>query len=241
MGPVAGETWGLGRTLTAYSDAALHADDADAALEAAEGLNDVGGRLMATPEDDPDVQEFRAEGLTYKATGACGVTSVLSRAGDRPSLERALAVVDDTLGLLRKAPRALVERTNIAHTEALAALQLGDVGRVHEAVERGVATATRIKDDYQLKFFGWARRVAALIAAPAGRHPIAAGTAVRALAGRQRSRGGAPGRVLGVAARDGGRHHQHPDDRTLKSCRAPPRRAQRVGHGARGRGRAHKR
>ena len=163
VGPLAGETWGLGRILTAYSDAAKHHDDADATLEAAAGLTDMSDRLMATPEGDPDTARFQAEGLKYRATATCSVASVLSTAGDQASLERALTVVDETLGLLRRAPRALVERTNIAHVEAVAALQLGDVGRAREAVERGVAAAKRIKDDYQVKFFGWVERVANLI------------------------------------------------------------------------------
>jgi CHAT domain-containing protein len=133
-------------------------------LEAAEGLNDVSARLMAVPDDEPDGARFRAEGLGYRATATCCVASVLSTAGDQPSLERALEIVDETLGLLRKAPQALVERTNIAHVEACAALQLGDPGRAREAVERGVTAARRIKDDYQVKFFSWADRVAELIA-----------------------------------------------------------------------------
>ena len=172
-GPVVGEIWGLGRALTAYSDAALNADDVGAALEAAEGLRDVGARLMATPDDDPDAETCRKEGLTYTATAACAVTSVLTRSGDQASLQRALGVVDDTLGLLRKVPGALVERTNIAHYEVVAALQLGDVSRVREAIERGIAAATRINSDHQVKFFAWAKGLAELIAnRPAAVHSL---------------------------------------------------------------------
>jgi CHAT domain-containing protein len=147
----------IGHSLTAYVEAAGHFNDLDTVIEASEYLTSIGQRLVdlapSQPGDDPAL--YRSHGATYAATGLSKHLKALVETADQPSLERALDLAKDAYEWLSKAPKADVDRANVAQQEALAALQLGDVARTRRALSRGRTAAEHVANQNQLKVFDW--------------------------------------------------------------------------------------
>jgi CHAT domain-containing protein len=154
----------LGRALTAYIETAQHEDDRDHVVEAADYLAEIGRKLFDLAAKGGEQSElYSSQGATLVATGLANHASALVNTADQASLEEALRLTEVAHDWLKSAPEAYVDRANISHVEALAALQLGDVERARQAVLQGRPAAEKITEQFQIDFFDWASRTAGVV------------------------------------------------------------------------------